>query len=105
MIQEFYCTNTHEYTNFPSCRGKLIIDWSRLQEGIIVYTLLKLYKKANLKHQNQIESYFLRGKVCAHQSGTWKSNLMLDKEQSGQGLFGKLIINNQIGLLKIKKSI
>ena len=25
MIQVFYCTNTHEYTNIPSCRGKLVI--------------------------------------------------------------------------------
>ena len=34
---------------------------------------------------------------------TWKSNLILDKEHSDQGLFGKLIINNQIGLVKVKK--
>ena len=36
---------------------------------------------------------------------TWKSNLILDKEQSDQELFGKLIINNQIGLVKVQKSI
>ena len=46
MIQVFYCTNTREYTNIPSCSGKLVFDSSRLQEGI--YTLIKLYKKANL---------------------------------------------------------
>ena len=34
---------------------------------------------------------------------TRKSNLILDKEQSDQGLFGKLIINNQIGLVKVQK--
>ena len=40
-----------------------------------------------------------------HTIRTWKSNLKLDKEQSDQGLFGKLIINNQIGLVKVQKSI
>ena len=45
MIQVFYCTNTHEYTNIPSCRGKLVFDSSRLQEVIFVYTLIKVYKK------------------------------------------------------------
>ena len=29
--------------------------------------------------------------------------MILDKEQSDQGLFGKLIINNQIGLVKVQK--
>ena len=48
MIQVFYCTNTREYTNIPSCRGKLVLDLSRLEEGIFVYTLVKLYNKANL---------------------------------------------------------
>ena len=43
VIQVFYCTNTREYTNIPSCRGKLVFDSSRLQEGIFVYTLVKLY--------------------------------------------------------------
>ena len=35
-----------------------------------------------------------------HTNQDWKSksNLILDKEQSDQGLFCKLIINNQIGL-------
>ena len=46
--------------------------------------------------------HFLRGKVCKHQSGTWKSNLILDKEQSDQVIFG-VIINNQIGLVKVQK--
>ena len=49
MIQEFYCTNTREYTNIPSCRRKLVFDMSRLQERIFVYTLVKLYNKANIK--------------------------------------------------------
>ena len=48
MIQEFYCTITREYTNIPSCRGKLVFDSPRLQEGIFVNTLVKLYNKANL---------------------------------------------------------
>ena len=49
MIQEFYCTNIiREYTNIPSCSGKLVFDSSRLQEGIFVYTLVKLYNKANI---------------------------------------------------------
>ena len=48
MIQVCYCTNTREYTSIPSCRGKLVLDSSRLQEGIFVYTLVKLYNKANL---------------------------------------------------------
>ena len=47
-IQEFYCTNTQEYTNIPSCRGKFVFDSHRLQEGIFVYTLVKLYNKASL---------------------------------------------------------
>ena len=47
-----------------------------------------------LKHQNRIESYFLIGKVLAHQSGTWKSNLILYKEQSDQGLFVNLSFAN-----------
>ena len=47
MIQEFYFTNTREYTNIPSCRGKLVFDSFRLQEGIFVYTLVKLYNKAS----------------------------------------------------------
>ena len=50
MIQEFYCTNTCEYTNIPSCRGNLVFDSSGLQEGIFVYTLVKLYNRANLSH-------------------------------------------------------
>ena len=33
---------------------------------------------------------FSRGKVCAHQSGSWKSNLILDEEQSDQGIFVNL---------------
>ena len=36
MIIEFYCTNTREYTNIPSCREKLVFDSSRLQEGIFI---------------------------------------------------------------------
>ena len=36
MIIEFYCTNTREYTNIPSCREKLVFDSSRLQEGIFL---------------------------------------------------------------------
>ena len=48
MIQEFYCTRTRDYTNIPSCSGKLVFDSSRLQEGIFVYTLVKLYNKANI---------------------------------------------------------
>ena len=30
--------------------------------------------------------------------------MILDKEQSDEGLFGKLIINNQIGLVKVQKN-
>ena len=48
MMQEFYCTNTREYTNIPSCSEKLVFDSSRLQEGIFVYTLVNLYNKANI---------------------------------------------------------
>ena len=48
IIQEFYCTNTCEYTNIASCRGKVVLDSSRLKEEIFVYTLVKLYNKANL---------------------------------------------------------
>ena len=51
MIQVFYCTNTREYINIPSCRGgggELVLESSRLQEGIFVYTLVKLYNKAYL---------------------------------------------------------
>ena len=33
MIQEFYCTNTHEYTNIPSYSGKLVSDSSHPQGG------------------------------------------------------------------------
>ena len=47
MVQEFYCTNTREYINIPPCSGKLVFDFSRLQEGIFVYSLVKLYNKAN----------------------------------------------------------
>ena len=50
MIQVFYCTNTREYTNIRSCRGELVFDSSRLQEGIFVYTPVKVYNKANLLH-------------------------------------------------------
>ena len=55
MIQELYCTNACEYTNIPSCRGELVFDLSRLQVGIFVYTLVKLYNKANLV--NNISKY------------------------------------------------
>ena len=48
MIQVFNCTNTPEYTSIPSCRGKLVFDSPRLQEEIFVYSLVKLYNKANL---------------------------------------------------------
>ena len=41
--------NTREYTNIPSCSGKLIFDSSSLQEGIFVYTPVKLYNKANIE--------------------------------------------------------
>ena len=54
MIQEFYCTNTREYTSIPSCRGKLVFDSSRLQEGTFVYTLVKLHNKANLKYNHSL---------------------------------------------------
>ena len=46
MIQEFYCTNTREYTNIPSCSGKLVFNSSLLKEGIFVYMLVNLYNKA-----------------------------------------------------------
>ena len=49
MIQVFYCTSTREYT----CRGKLVFDSSRLQEGIFIYALIKLYTKANLDELKQ----------------------------------------------------
>ena len=42
VIQEFYCANTREYTNIPFCRGKLVFDSSRLQEGICVDCTIKL---------------------------------------------------------------
>ena len=48
IIQVFYCTNTLEYTNIPSCRGEFFFDSSRLQEEIFVYTCVKMYNKANL---------------------------------------------------------
>ena len=51
MIQVFYCTNTRDYTNIRSCREKLVFNSSHLQEGIFVYTLVKLYNKANLIHK------------------------------------------------------
>ena len=57
VIQKFYCINTREYTNIPSCRGKLVFGSLRLQEGIIVYTLVKLYNKVNL--------YFLKYKLIS----------------------------------------
>ena len=47
MEQEFVCSNTREYINIPPCSGKLVVDFSRLQEGIFVYSLVKLYNKAN----------------------------------------------------------
>ena len=72
MIQEFYCTNTREYTNIPSCWGELVFDSPRLQEGIFVYTytvlvfdvscivqfyecitLVRLYNKANIKKADE----------------------------------------------------
>ena len=56
IIQEFYCTNTREYTNIPSCRGKLVFESSCLQEGIFLYTLLKLYNKANILQCVTIEA-------------------------------------------------
>ena len=37
---------------------------------------------------------FLRGKVCAHQSSTYRSSLILDKEQSDQELFVDLSLAN-----------
>ena len=40
IIQELHCTNFREFTYVPSCRGKLVFDSSRLQEGIFVYTLV-----------------------------------------------------------------
>ena len=48
VIQEFYCTNTREYTNIPLVGGNSTFDSSRLQEGIFVYKLVKLYNKASL---------------------------------------------------------
>ena len=39
-VQVFYCTNTREYTNIRSCRGKLVLNLSSLQERIFVYTLV-----------------------------------------------------------------
>ena len=56
MIQEFYCKNTCEYTNIPSCRAKVFFDSSCLKEGIFVYTLVKLYNKANLIYKHMIGS-------------------------------------------------
>ena len=44
MIQVFYCTNTCEYTNIRSCRGKLV---QPTRANICIYTC-KLYNKANL---------------------------------------------------------
>ena len=37
-VQKFYCTNTREYTNSPSCSGKRVFVSPRLQEGICIYT-------------------------------------------------------------------
>ena len=48
VIQEFYCTNTREYTNISSYRGKLVSDSPRLQEGLFVFTLVNLYNKATV---------------------------------------------------------
>ena len=50
MIRVFYCTNTSKYINISSCRGKLVFDLAHLQEGILVYTLVKLYNKANVSY-------------------------------------------------------
>ena len=64
MIQVFLCTNTREYTNIPSCRGKLVFDSSRLQEGIFVYTLVKLYNNAYLSHMRYILHFHVLDDVC-----------------------------------------
>ena len=48
IIQEFHCTNTRDYINIPSCSEKVC-----LQEGIFVYSLLKLYNKAIMTCSNQ----------------------------------------------------
>ena len=60
MIQEFYCTNTREYTTIPSCRGKLVFDSSRLQEGIFVYTLVKWHNKANILNECVCKNVLVR---------------------------------------------
>ena len=57
MIQVFYCSNTRGYTNIPSCRGELVFDSPRLQEGIFVYTLVKLYNTANLTCKLHFDAY------------------------------------------------
>ena len=48
----------------------------------------------SLSTRIKLNPNFLRGKVCTHQSGTWKSNLTLDKEQSDQGLLINLSLAN-----------
>ena len=40
MIQVFYYTNTREYTNIRSCRGKFVFDSSRLEEQMFVHALV-----------------------------------------------------------------
>ena len=52
-----------EYTNIPSCSGKLIFDSSLLQEGIFVYTLVKMYNKANLYIYSVLISH-IRNHIC-----------------------------------------
>ena len=60
MIQVFYCTHTHEYTNIPSCRGKLVFDSSRLLERIFVYTLVKLYNKIPFGQSHDVARHLTR---------------------------------------------
>ena len=77
MIQELYYTNTREYTNIPSCWGKLVFDSSRLQEGIFVCTLVKLYNKANFIRG---QGYFMQTKYLCVLIQIWiKGEVGADK--------------------------
>ena len=82
MIQAFYCTNARAYTNIRSCGGggELVFDSFRLQERIIVYTLVNCKIKLTYFISLYIINRFIEGSLMFY---PLTPPLMITREENG----------------------
>ena len=73
-LKDAYCTNTREYTNIPSCSGKIVFAWSRLQEEILILYIHTLNCTKGVSHW--IVCYLIKYRIKTLISVVWEECLL-----------------------------